>query len=327
MIRYLGRYEVIEVLGQGAMGTVYKANDPLIERFVAIKTINLQVLTKEEKQNFEARFYQEAKAVGHLNHPNIVTIHDLGESGDIAYIAMEFLDGRELQDVIENAQRLTVGEVLNIGIQVAAGLAYAHQQGIVHRDIKPSNIMVLKDSHVKITDFGIASMASSLLLTQPGPIQGSPLYMSPEQIENRSIDSRSDIFSLGIVLYQMLTGQLPFSGDSANSVMYQIVNHVPPQPSSLKADLPGMLDVIVSKCLQKNPYDRYQNADALAADLRSCRGMLPDEHTGADRRDSAAGGMMIQAKEMGRWKLAAIIVLTALASVAVFELIELIFFR
>lgn len=325
MISHLGRYEIIEVLGQGAMGIVYKANDPLIERFVAIKTINLQILTQEEKEGFEARFNQEAKAVGHLNHPNIVTIHDVGESGDIAYIAMEFLEGRELQDII-NAQRLPLGEVLNIVIQVAAGLVYAHQLGVVHRDIKPSNIMVLKDYRVKITDFGVASMASSLLHTQTGKILGSPLYMSPEQVLNHSIDSRSDIFSLGIVLYQMLTGQLPFSGDNANSVMYQIVNSVPQKTSSLNPDIPDRLDLIVSKCLEKNPDDRYQHANELADDLRSCREMLLHHHAGPDRSQSSISDVITHPQTMATWKLVGIIVLTALVSIGLFELIERLFF-
>lgn len=326
MISHLGRYEIIEVLGQGAMGIVYKAHDPLIERFVAIKTINLQVLTKEEKESFEARFNQEAKAVGQLNHPNIVTIHDLGESGDIAYIAMEFLEGHELQDIIKNGQRLPLGDVLNIVIQVAAGLVYAHQHGIVHRDIKPSNIMVLKDHRAKITDFGVASMASSLLRTQTGKILGSPLYMSPEQVLNHSIDPRSDIFSLGIVLYQMLTGQLPFSGDNANSVMYQIVNDVPKKPRSLNPDIPDKLDLIVSKCLEKNPDDRYQHANDLGDDLRSCREMLLHDHVGLDRRHPVVSDVMSRSKNWVMWKLVGIIVLTALLSVGLFELIERLFF-
>ena len=201
MIDHLGRYEIIEQLGRGAMGIVYKAYDPLIERFVAIKTIRLQALSETERAEYEARFYQEAKAAGHLNHTNIVTIHDLGESGDMAYIAMELMEGRELQEMIDGKRRLLVTDALDIAIQVATGLSYAHQRGIVHGDIKPSNIMVLGDNHVKIADFGIAKMASSKAVTQKDVIYGTPSFMSPEQIQGKSIDARSDIFSLGVVLY------------------------------------------------------------------------------------------------------------------------------
>lgn len=282
MISHLGRYEIIEELGRGAMGIVYKAKDPLIERFVAIKSINLQVMPEKEKLEYAARFYQEAKAAGHLNHPNIVTIHDLGESGDVAYIAMELMEGRELQVVMDGVRRLSTEEALNIAIQVATGLFYAHQHGIVHRDIKPSNIMLLGDNRVKIADFGIARMSSSMTLTKAGMIMGSPLYMSPEQIMSRPIDARSDIFSLGIVLYQMLTGQRPFFGDNANSIMYQIVNEDPARPSSFNPDMPDMLDTILFKCLAKKPDDRYLNANELANDLRSCREKLLRAKAGLD---------------------------------------------
>ena len=183
MISQLGRYEIVEELGRGAMGIVYKARDPLIERFVAIKTINLESLPPKEKAEYAARFYQEAKAAGNLNHRNIVTIHDLGESGDVAYIAMELMEGRELQVVMDGVHRMPTEKALNIAIQVARGLHFAHQNGIVHRDIKPSNIMLLGDNQVKIADFGIAKMPASLLATKTGLIMGSPLYMSPEQVK------------------------------------------------------------------------------------------------------------------------------------------------
>ena len=297
MISHIGRYEIIEELGRGAMGLVYKAHDPLIERFVAVKTINLQILPDNEKSKYKARFYQEAKAAGHLNHPNIVTIHDLGESGDTAFIAMELMEGRELQTILDSGKRLSIEETLNISEQVASGLFYAHQRGIVHRDIKPSNIMVLGNNHAKIADFGIARMASTLTLslTQAGMIIGSPLYMSPEQIESKPLDARSDIFSLGIVLYQMLTGRVPFSGDNVNSVMFQIVNRAPPKPSSLNSEIPDMLDRIVLKCLAKNPNDRYPNANELARDLRSCM-----ENMLRDRSD--IDPTLISNERLRRWK-------------------------
>jgi diguanylate cyclase (GGDEF)-like protein len=274
MISHLGRYEIIEELARGAMGIVYKARDPLIDRLVAVKTISLQVLPPDERAEYAARFYQEARAAGHLNHRNIVTIHDLGESGDVAYIAMELMEGRELQVVMDGLRRLSTEKVLNIATQVADGLFHAHQRGIVHRDIKPSNIMLMGDGQVKIADFGIAQMSTSLTITQNGKIMGSPLYMSPEQILSQPVDARSDIFSLGIVLYQMLTGRRPFFGENANSVMYKIVNEQPPKPSSFNPDVTDMLDAVVLKCLEKKPGDRYPNAGKLADDLRSCHQKL-----------------------------------------------------
>ncbi|KAF0206391.1 MAG: serine/threonine protein kinase [Gallionellaceae bacterium] len=281
MISQLGRYEIISEIGQGAMGVVYKATDPLIDRTVAIKTINLG-LAQEEKEEYEGRFYQEAKAAGRLSHPNIVTIYDVGKSGEVAYIAMEFLQGRELRDVLNDEQVLPVAQVLNVVLQVALGLAYAHEHGIVHRDVKPSNIMVIRDGHVKITDFGIARMESASVRTQTGMVLGSPKYMSPEQVMGKLIDQRSDIFSLGVMLYEMLTSKAPFVGENVNAIMYQTLNGIPPPPSTVNSAVPDMLNFIVAKALAKNLDDRYQNAKDFADDLRACRDALP--------RASAAAG-------------------------------------
>ena len=284
MISHLGRYQIISELGQGAMGIVYKANDPLIDRIVAIKTINLG-LALDEKEEYEGRFYQEAKAAGRLNYPNIVTIYDVGKSGDVAYIAMEFLQGRELRDIMNEAGLLPIEQVLEVVAQVALGLAYAHEHGIVHRDIKPSNIMVVRDGHVKITDFGIARMASSAVRTQTGMVLGSPKYMSPEQVLGKTIDQRSDIFSLGVMLYEMLTGQAPFNGENINAIMYQTINGVPMPPSLLNRGVPEMVNFIVAKALAKKVDDRYQNAKDLADDLRACRSSLA---RGAKRAEAGA---------------------------------------
>ena len=273
MISQLGRYEVVSELGQGAMGIVYKAKDPLIDRVVAIKTINLG-LALDEKEEYEGRFYQEAKAAGRLSHPNIVTIYDVGKSGDVAYIAMEFLQGRELRDIMNSGGLLSVEQVLDIAAQVALGLAYAHQHDIVHRDVKPSNIMVLSDGHVKITDFGIARMASAAVRTQTGMVLGSPKYMSPEQVMGKEIDQRSDIFSLGVMLYEMLTGQAPFDGENVNAIMYQILNTIPVSPNALSPNVPEMANYIVAKALAKELENRYQNARDFVADLRACRATL-----------------------------------------------------
>ncbi len=288
MISHLGRYEIISELGQGAMGLVYKARDPLIDRIVAIKTINLNQAT-DEREEYEGRFYQEARAAGRLSHHNIVTIYDVGKSGDVAYIAMEFLQGRELRDLLNEKPMLPVDQVLDIVIQVAQGLGYAHEHGIVHRDVKPSNIMIAKDGHVKITDFGIARMASAAVRTQTGMVLGSPKYMSPEQVMGKLADQRSDIFSLGIMLYEMLTGRAPFAGENVNAIMYQTLNAVPPSPSSLNPAVPEMLNFIVAKALAKKLDDRYQSARELADDLRTCCDSLPrDVGEGAKMPSSPA---------------------------------------
>ena len=288
MISQLGRYEVLGELGQGAMGIVYKAKDPLIDRVVAIKTINLG-LALDEKEEYESRFYQEAKAAGRLNHPNIVTIYDVGKSGDVAYIAMELLEGRELRDIMNDGGLLPVEQVLDIVTQVAQGLAYAHEHEIVHRDVKPSNIMVIRDGHVKITDFGIARMASSAVRTQTGMVLGSPKYMSPEQVMGKALDQRSDIFSLGVMLYEMLTGQAPFNGENVNAIMYQTLNAVPAPPNTLNPAVPEMANFIVAKALAKKLEDRYQNAKDFAVDLRACRDTLPRSGKQIDVSSPASG--------------------------------------
>ncbi len=308
MIKNLGRYEIVRELGRGAMGVIYEAKDPLIDRMVAIKTINLKDLDPNDKKEFEARFYQEARAAGRLNHPNIVTIHDLGESGGMAYIAMELLHGSELHQMLKDEQRLPIEETLNIVFQVATGLAYAHEHGVVHRDIKPSNIMVLSGNKIKIADFGIARMTASLLNTQTGKVMGSPLYMSPEQVLNRQVDSRSDIFSVGTMLYRMLTGKLPFTGENAHAVMYQIVHENPQQPSSLNSEVPDALDAIVSRCLAKNPDDRYQEAQQLAEELRACckNPVSPDQTS------------LKAVSKVVKWKLVGLVVVM----IIIFELIE-----
>ncbi len=325
MESHLGRYEILEELGRGEMGVVYKAYDPLIDRSVAIKTIDLQKLSEQEKDEYKARFYQEAKAAGRLNHPNIITIYDLGRKGDIAYIAMELMEGPELQDIVAENQPLSIAEKLDVAFQVAEGLAYAHEHGVVHRDIKPSNIMVLRGRHVKIADFGIARLESSLWHTQIDKIIGSPLYMSPEQIQSHPVDPRSDIFSFGIVLYQMLTGRLPFYGDNINSVMYQIVNEEPKKPSSLNPEIPDILDHIIAKCLAKKPDDRYTNANELAADLHSCRSLLSNADNTNHRNHYFADGGKTQARKITKVQLIWIIVLTVLISLGLFVLVDQLF--
>jgi eukaryotic-like serine/threonine-protein kinase len=270
MISTLGRYKIIAEIGQGAMGVVYKAVDPIIDRTVAIKTINLN-LSRQELEEYEARFQQEIKAAGRLNHPNIVTIYDVGKTDQVAYMAMEFLEGQELKDMIASGNRPSADKVVDIIAQVADGLWFAHQQDIVHRDVKPSNIMVLKGVMAKITDFGIARLPNSAVKTMTGLILGSPRYMSPEQVIGKAIDARSDIFSLGVVLYEALTGIPPFDGDNVNAIMYATVNTTPPPPSVHNRNVPPMLDLIVAKAMAKLLEDRYQTIKEFGDDLREVR--------------------------------------------------------
>src|SRR5881397_2315201 len=231
----LGRYEIVAELGKGAMGVVYRANDPMLNRILAIKTINTEEAGHEGMAEYEARFYSEAKAAGSLNHPNIIIIYDIGKSGHLVYMAMEYIDGRELRDMLAQGQSLPVVQAVDIAAQVGEGLAYAHQHQVVHRDIKPANIMITPEGRAKIADFGIARMRSSETRTQTGVIMGSPKYISPEQVVGKRADHRSDIFSLGVILYEMLCGAAPFNGENVTALMYQIVNFAPPAPTDRKS--------------------------------------------------------------------------------------------
>jgi eukaryotic-like serine/threonine-protein kinase len=264
----LGRYEILQELGRGAMGVVYKARDPLIDRTVAIKSVDLDT-SLEEGEAFERRFYREAKSAGRLNHLNIVTIHDVGRSGDSAYIAMEFLEGRSLREIIESGVVLPQEQIADIAAQIADGLACAHQNGVVHRDIKPANIMLLDSGTVKITDFGIALLPKGSR-TIAG-VFGSPKYISPEQVVGKEADGRSDIFALGAVLYELLTGSPAFTASDLDAVLCQVINEVPAAPSTRNRNIAPGFDHIVAKAMAKHPDDRYPNAQEMAHDLRNFR--------------------------------------------------------
>jgi serine/threonine protein kinase len=267
-LKQLGRYRLVAELGRGAMGVVYRAEDPLLNRTVAIKSIILMD-DPAVRAEYEARFFQEAKAAGGLNHPNLITIHDVGREGDIAYMAMELLEGTELRELMIRG-RLPLPFGLEVVAQVADGLAYAHEHGVVHRDIKPGNIMIMRDRRAKIMDFGIARVRASDIKTQTGAILGSPKYMSPEQVASQPADYRSDIFSLGVVLHEVAAGGPPFSASTVTQLMQQIATAVPRPPSATNPAVPAMLDLIVAKALEKQPGARYQSAAELATDLRAC---------------------------------------------------------
>lgn len=266
VIEKLGRYIIVEELGQGAMGVVYKAVDPLIDRTVAIKTINLD-LSRDELESFEKRFQREVQSAGKLNHPNIVTVYDVGRTEGVAYMAMEFLEGKELREILDSGVVLPVEKVVHIAAQICDGLAFAHEHGIIHRDVKPANVMVMKNGMVKITDFGIAQV-SSASRTMAGMVMGSPKYMSPEQVVGQTVDGRSDIFSLGVMLYEMLTGKTPFVGDNISAIMYQILNEEPIPPKAFNQNIPDSLNYIILRALAKHPDARYQTTKELGRDLR-----------------------------------------------------------
>ncbi|MDE2604387.1 MAG: CHASE2 domain-containing protein [Burkholderiales bacterium] len=282
----LGRYQVEKELGKGAMGVVYQGRDPKIGRVVAIKTMALsQEFEGEELADARDRFFREAETAGRLQHQNIVTIFDAGEEHDLAYIAMEFLKGRDLVDHCKGGHLLPLPRVLSIVARVAEALAYAHRQNVVHRDIKPANIMYELDSDtVKVTDFGIARITDSSK-TRTGLVLGTPSYMSPEQIAGRKVDGRTDLYSLGVTLYQMLTGVLPFRGDSMAELMYKIANEEAPDLRAVRPELPESLAHVVARALAKKPDLRYQDGDEFARDLRSVLAGLP---AGADAAPAGA---------------------------------------
>lgn len=273
----LGRYQVDKELGKGAMGVVYLGKDPKIGRVVAIKTMALsQEFAGEELVDARERFFREAETAGRLQHQNIVTIFDAGEEHDLAYIAMEFLKGRDLADHCKSDQLLPMPVVVSIVARVAEALAYAHKQNVVHRDIKPANIMYERESDtVKVTDFGIARITDSSK-TKTGLVLGTPSFMSPEQLAGKKVDGRSDLYSLGVMLFQMLAGVLPFRGDSMAELMYKIANEEAPDIRIIRAEISPALADVVALSLSKRPEIRYQSGDIFAADLRSVlQGMAP----------------------------------------------------
>ncbi len=247
----IGRYEILDEIGQGAMGTVYRARDPLIERTVAIKTVSIAQL-QQEGTDAESRFLREAQSAGRLSHPNIVTIYDVGEADGLAYIAMEYLPGRTLRDLM-NKGPMPLDLALDTAMQMAEALSFAHEHGVIHRDIKPANVVVTgKRGLIKLTDFGIAHLVNSDH-TQAGQMLGSPRYMSPEQAMGREVDGRSDIFSLGAVLYEMLTGCYAFDGDSLPSIVYRVINEAPEAATTLRPQIPDGVAALLDHMLSKSP--------------------------------------------------------------------------
>jgi tRNA A-37 threonylcarbamoyl transferase component Bud32 len=264
----LGRYEILEELGRGAMGIVYKGRDPKLNRVTAIKTIRFtDDFDEEQAAKIREQFYREAEVVAKLSHPNIVTIYDVGEDLDLSYLAMEYLEGESLEGFARKDNLMPIRQGIDVTAQVCDALAYAHNHGIVHRDIKPANIMILKNGLVKVTDFGIARATASSK-TRTGVIKGTPYYMSPEQISGMKVDGRSDIFSLGIVFYQLLTGELPFGGENLAAIMYQITTVDPEPPTTHNPKIYKAAVAILNRALEKSLESRYQNAKQMGDHLR-----------------------------------------------------------
>lgn len=266
----IGRYEIIELVGRGGMGVLYRARDAVLERNVAVKMMLLDFTTDQTARD---RFQREARAVARLQHRNVVTIHELGEVEGTPYIVMEFLSGKDLDAMLKGDVKMSLAQKLDVVIQLCDGLGYAHEQGIVHRDVKPGNVRVLEDGTVKILDFGIAKFAQSSV-TQSGMIMGTPSYMAPEQIMGKPVDGRADLFSVGVLMYELLSGHKPFTGESPTTVVYQIIHVEPPPVNASVPELPDSLHEIVSRALQKNPEDRYSRASEMASDLQMVKMMI-----------------------------------------------------
>jgi serine/threonine protein kinase len=274
----IGRYELEKTLGRGAMGIVYLARDPIIDRLVALKTLRVD-LDAEHAEEFRERFVREARAAGRLNHPGIVTVHDVGEDPEtsLMYIAMEHVEGRDLKQILSTGHTFRPSEAARIAADVAVALDYAHSLGVVHRDVKPANIILTADGTAKITDFGIARLETSNL-TVDGQFIGTPNFMSPEQITGKGVDGRSDLFSLGVVLFTLLTGQRPFGGDTMHEVTLRIVQEPSPIPSTVSTEIPAAFNPIVLKCLEKNPEKRFQTGKELAKVLGALARSLVQRH-------------------------------------------------
>jgi len=275
----IGRYKIVRELGRGAMGVVYHAIDPNIGRPVAIKTINLGAVPKaEDQERMRERLFREARSAGILSHPGIVTIYDVEQQDDLAYIAMEYVDGPTLDQLLSRPDALAPERMFSIFGQTAAALDYAHGKGIVHRDIKPANIMIAADGTAKITDFGIAKITASEQFTMTGSIVGTPHYMSPEQVQGQTVDGRSDQFSLAVIAYEVLTGEKPYTGEHLTTVVYKIVAEEPPTPRRINPSLAGPIETVLRKGLAKKPDARYRTCQEFAEALEAACASSKDWH-------------------------------------------------
>jgi serine/threonine protein kinase len=289
----LGRYRIEAEIGRGAMGVVYRARDPQIDRLVAIKTISLAGQEPDEEQAYRERFVQEARAAGRLSHPGIVAIFDAGEDSETRepYLVMEYVAGDPLSRILSAGNhKLPLSDALQFAQEIAEALDYAHSQGVVHRDIKPANILITEDGHAKIADFGVARL-NQAAITHHGQIFGSPAYMAPEQLSGGGADARSDLFSLGVVLYSMITGFRPFQGNSAETVGFKVMHTEPVPVTSFQHDVPAELDAIIARAIAKSPAERFQSGAEMAREIQSLcrREASAAETTGVFSQPSANG--------------------------------------
>ncbi len=269
-----GRYEIVGELGRGAMGVVYKAVDPVIGRAVAVKAIRLsEEGTGLSRPELLTRFQTEARAAGLLTHPNIVVVFDAGEEDGLYYITMELVEGKSLQALLDDGQAFPLPRTLRIMEQTCGALQFAHERNVVHRDIKPANLMLTADDTVKVTDFGTAKILQFGTVQQTAHVMGTPSYMSPEQVKGRAVDGRSDIFSLGVMLYEMVTGEKPFPGQNITTVIYKIVNEDPVPPRQIDPSIHSGISAVVMRALEKEPDQRYQSCREMLEDLRNYRSL------------------------------------------------------
>ena len=295
----IGRYEILGELGRGAMGVVYRARDPSIGRLIAIKTIRMADLGDPlETERLRERLRREAHSAGILSHPGIVVVYDVGQEGELAYIAMELVPGRSLEDLLRDPQPPTQQTILNLLRQTAAALDYAHKKGIVHRDIKPANILISEDGVVKITDFGVAKISTSQQLTVAGTVLGTPNYMSPEQVQGQPVDGRADQFSLAVIAYEVLTGEKPFAGEQLTTVLYKIVAEPPRPPQEVNPTLPWPVSLVLNRALAKNPEERYPNCtefiNALENALETKKDWQAGPRTGSEALPTATVGTTVK---------------------------------
>jgi serine/threonine protein kinase len=297
----IGRYVVQAMLGRGAMGVIYKAHDPVIDRTIAIKLVHADLLDGEDRTEYVARFRAEAQAAGRCSHPNVVAVYDFAMHGENPYLAMEFIDGVTLSQIEKDGRRFEIPEIIDLMGQMLDGLGAAHALGVVHRDIKPANVMLTAQGRVKVTDFGISRIDTSVL-TGAGAILGTPSYMSPEQCRGETVDARGDLFSAGVVLYELVTGKKPFTGPSQHEIWRKLLDEAPPDPAPLRPDAPPFLLEVIRRSLAKQPSDRFASAPEMAAALRGGAPVAPGlelDRTVIATQASQGGGLDLDSSQMG----------------------------